>query len=236
MTDLHTHILPGMDDGARNVAMSLKMLHTQKQQGVDTIALTPHFYRGNEMPCEFLERRNASWSLLRDEIQGKDVPDLILGAEVAWAAGMTDWPELEELCYEGTKTLLVELPVTPWSDELFRQLYGLTIRRGITPMIAHIDRYFGRQSQYKIDRLFEMEFPVQISTSALFKLRYRRRAVKLLRDNGVILISDCHNDSVRVPNMGDALKMIEHKLGMHAARIIADATDDAIFDSPEDYL
>ncbi len=233
MTDLHTHILPGMDDGASDVATALEMLRIQKMQGVDTVALTPHFYRGNELPREFLKRRNTSWESLRTELPGKDVPNVILGAEVAWAAGMVEWPELEDLCYEGTKTLLVELPVTPWSDELFRQLYGLSIRRGITPMIAHLDRYFGKQSQYKMEHLLEMGFPVQISSKALFKLRYRRRTLSLLNDFGLILISDCHNTGVRPPNMGDAMSLIERKLGVCAARMIASATDDAIFDDPE---
>ena len=239
MTDLHTHILPGMDDGASDASVSLQMLQMQKQQGVDTVALTPHFYRGNELPSEFLERRSKAWESLQMELSGKDLPNIILGAEVAWTDGMVDWPELEDLCFEGTKTLLVELPVTPWSDELFRQLYGLSIRRGITPMIAHIDRYFGHQSQKMMERLLDMEFPVQISAKALNKLRYRRRVLRLLRDFGLILISDCHNTGVRPPNMGNAMRMIEKKLGLHAARMIASATDDAIHedhDASEDFF
>jgi len=60
LTDLHTHILPGMDDGARNVAMSLAMLEAERAQGVDTVVLTPHFYREREDAERFLQRREAA--------------------------------------------------------------------------------------------------------------------------------------------------------------------------------
>ena len=53
MTDLHTHILPGMDDGAKTVEDSLAMLRMEYDQGVDTVVLTPHFYRDRENPKHF---------------------------------------------------------------------------------------------------------------------------------------------------------------------------------------
>ena len=68
MTDLHTHILPGMDDGSKNTDTSLMMLKSEYEQGVDTVALTPHFYRDMEKPREFLLRRAAArdtlWSAM----------------------------------------------------------------------------------------------------------------------------------------------------------------------------
>ena len=60
MTDLHTHILPGMDDGAVSVETSLEMLRMERDQGVDAVVLTPHFYRDRERPEQFLARRRAS--------------------------------------------------------------------------------------------------------------------------------------------------------------------------------
>ena len=44
MTDQHTHILPGMDDGSRSPEMSLELLRAEAAQGVDTVILTPHYY------------------------------------------------------------------------------------------------------------------------------------------------------------------------------------------------
>ena len=60
MTDLHTHILPGMDDGAVTVEDSLAMLELQRSQGVDTVVLTPHFYSNREGISRFLLRRGQA--------------------------------------------------------------------------------------------------------------------------------------------------------------------------------
>jgi protein subunit release factor B len=54
MTDLHTHILPGMDDGSPDVETSIAMLRMEAEQGVHTVVLTPHFYRDRERPEHFL--------------------------------------------------------------------------------------------------------------------------------------------------------------------------------------
>lgn len=230
MTDLHTHILPGMDDGAQTVQDALAMLHEEAQQGVDTVALTPHFSIKDETIAEFLARREKAHRRLMKELDGKIYPKLVMGAEVAWAQGMPDWPELEALCYEGTKILLVELPVTPWTHEMFRQLYSLEGRRGILPMIAHVERYLHCQEKRSIERLLDMGYPVQVSVEALLHMFSRRKALELLVNYDALPISDCHDISRRKPNMGAALKMIEKKLGRHMAWDIASLTDDALMD------
>lgn len=230
MTDLHTHILPGMDDGAQSVEDALAMLRAQVQQGVDTVALTPHFYRSRECAADFLARRTSAWQQLLEATKDKNYPKLILGAEVAWMPGMADWPELEELCYQGTKTLLVELPITPWSNEIFRQLYSLESRRGVMPMLAHLDRYFQYQKKKHIEQLLEMGYHVQVSAEALFHLFDRKQALNLLKNYDALLISDCHNLSTRKPNLGDAMKVIQKKLGQWMAGEISAITDEALTD------
>ena len=60
MTDLHAHILPGMDDGASSVEESLAMLQMEWDQGVDRVALTSHFYSAKEAVSSFLARRDAA--------------------------------------------------------------------------------------------------------------------------------------------------------------------------------
>ena len=228
MIDLHTHILPGMDDGAADVQTALAMLRMQKEQGVDTVALTPHFYRTREHLSDFLERRASCWAKFCGELEGEDLPKMLLGAEVAWVPGMAEWPELDKLCYENTGTLLVELPFTPWDDELSRQLYSLVGRRGITPMIAHLDRYFGWQKRQKIEQLLELGFPIQISASAFSRLLQRNKALKMLLEHDAVLISDCHDTVSRPPNMGTALKFLERKLGHQMAARLAAVTDEML--------
>ena len=230
MTDLHTHILPGMDDGAESVEEAITLLRAQVQQGVDTVALTPHYYRDKETVPEFLARREAACSQLQEAMGDEEYPKIILGAEVAWSSRMTEWSDLEALCYENTRTLLVELPVTPWQSDLFRQLYSLEGRLGIIPMIAHVERYFHFQKKKDMERLLELGYPMQVSAAALFHIFDRKRAVELLEQYDGILISDCHNTMLRCPNMGDALQLIEKKKGQRLARQIAELTDDILMD------
>lgn len=230
MTDLHTHILPGMDDGAQSVEEALAILQEEIKQGVTTVALTPHFYRRREKLSDFLLRRETAWQQLSEATKGWALPNLILGAEVAWMPGMTQWPELEQLCYQGTKMLLVELPVAPWTDSVFRELYCLEERRGITPMIAHLDRYFYFQKKRDIERILEMGYPVQVSAEALSHFFLRKQALELLNQYDGLLISDCHNLTDRAPNLANAMRIVESKLGGRMAGKISAMTDEALSD------
>lgn len=228
MTDLHTHILPGVDDGAQTVDEALALLQIQAQQGVDTVALTPHFYGRRESPESFLARREAAWQQLLEATAGLQCPRLLLGAEVAWMPDMAQWSELEALCYQGTSVLLVELPMAPWTDSVFRALNSLEGRRGVIPMIAHIDRYFYCQKKKDIDRLLEMGYPVQISAEALLRFYTRKRALDLLENYDGLLISDCHNLSDRKPNIERAIRIAGKKLGNRFAEEIATLSDEIL--------
>lgn len=228
MTDLHTHILPEMDDGARSVDEALMMLQTQVQQGVDTVALTPHYYGREESIKSFLARREAAYRKLAAAAEGKPHPEMVLGAEVAWMPDMTEWPDIEKLCYHNTRILMVELPVTPWTDLTFQQLYGLEGRWGIIPMIAHLDRYFNNQRERNIRRLLDTGYPIQISSEAIARPFLRWKAMNMLKYCDAILISDCHNMEDRRPNLGDALSIVDKKLGSMAADKLAAISEEVL--------
>lgn len=230
MIDLHTHIMPGMDDGSPDVDVSIALLELQKQQGVNTVALTPHFYRTSEHPDQFLLRRESAWQKLKDQTQQFDLPELVLGAEVAFVPGMCEWPELEELCYGGTKVLLIELPFVPWNDEIFRQLWNLESRRGIVPMIAHVDRYFHIQKRYVLNQLIDMGFMMQISAHSVIRGFSKHRVLRLLLENQALLVSDCHDPLIRTPNIGQALSCIEKKFGSEAAAMVTHNAMEALQD------
>ncbi len=230
MIDLHTHILPGMDDGAKTVEEALQMLRTEAEQGVEAVALTPHYYRTKERSETFLNRRRVAMEQLLEATKDQVCPRFILGAEVAMVPSMEDWADLADFCYENTKTLLVELPIQPWTPDVFYRLYNLENRCGILPMLAHVDRYFFYQSKKNIEQLLEMGYPMQVSAQALFHWFSRKKALDLLRKNYGLLISDCHNTDTRRPNMADGLRVIEKKLGKQTAIEIIELTDSILED------
>ena len=220
MNDLHTHILPGLDDGADTVETSLAMLRQEHAQGVDTVALTPHFYRDREHLSDFLQRREEGYHKLLaaanalSEEERLALPRLILGAEVTWVPNLAQLPDLEKLCYQDTKFLLLELPFGAWDDMLFRQIYDLMNCRGITPIIAHIDRYWGLQEKKQFEMLFSIGVPVQLSAEPLLHFTTRGQALRLIKTGKVqMLISDAHNLTDRQPNLGKAFDVLHKKIG-----------------------
>ena len=232
MTDLHTHILPGMDDGAKDSETSLAMLRMQRDQGVDTVVLTPHFYRERELPAHFLERRSKAARHLAEAItalpeeERSALPALALGAEVAWVPGLSDWPELERLCLGRSQTFLLELPSSPWTDQMIHQLYDLPGRTGLTPIIAHLERYLNTQKRQHIQAVLSLGVPVQVSAEPLLHPFQRGTVLKMLREGQAqLLASDSHNLSTRKPNLGPGMEVVRRKLGDRMADSLAARSD-----------
>lgn len=233
MIDLHTHILPGMDDGARNAEESLAILRMEKEQGVDAVVLTPHFYGMREPAEEFLCRRDASVQALTAELaklpeeERDTLPKLILGAEVAWNSSLADCEELPQLCIGKTKNFLLELPFTPWSTQMFNQIYDLIGQTGLTPVIAHLERYVFGQRPRMISEIFELGVPVQISAEMLRRPFLRGRVLKLFEKRRAhILASDCHNCTDRAPNLEEGFRVVRRKLGNWCADELVRCADE----------
>lgn len=218
MTDTHTHILPKMDDGAASTDISIEMLREERRQGVDTVVLTPHFYPEDESIPDFLRRREASFRRLRERIDAledaAELPELMLGAEVAWGPGLSDMDGLQELCYEGSRHILIELPFSRWSELVFIGLDDLVCRLGLTPVIAHVDRYLRIEDRGRLQRLFDMGLPMQIGSVEPEGLFRRSAAMELIRSGAAqLLISDCHNMKERKPSLESLYAAVRKKCG-----------------------
>jgi len=230
MTDLHTHILPGVDDGAQTVEDSLAMLRVQYENGVDTVVLTPHFYPDREDPTAFLRRRQAGWEQLSQAISDlprqdqETLPKLILGAEVAYVPGLQTMEQLQSLCIGSTKNMLLELPFYPWDTGLIHQLYDFLGRVGSTPILAHIERYFLCQKKKMLEEVLDLGLPVQVGTDTVSQAF--SPGLKLLKQGkGHLLASDCHNIHVRTPNLGQAMRIAEKKLGKERCEELIEMAD-----------
>ena len=216
MIDFHCHVLPRMDDGSKSTEESLAMLRRSAEQGVTTVAATPHYYAERETVSDFLARREAAASALREAMAGCDeLPALRLGAETAWFPGISTAPDVERLCLEGTRVLLLEMPFSPWTKRIFKELEGLTAVRGLTVMIAHIERYAGAGNDWKAVReLLDCDVLIQANAEFFLGTWSRVRALRMLRAGEIQLLgSDSHNLTSRPPNLGQAARVIERKCG-----------------------
>ena len=140
MIDLHSHILPQVDDGSRSTEESLQMLTALAAQGVTDVAATPHFYASENGPDRFLARRARSWQQLRPHLTAS-LPRVHLGAEVLFFEGIAAFDGLPRLCLSGADTLLLEMPFRPWSRRMLDELLELADRPDVTVLLAHMERY-----------------------------------------------------------------------------------------------
>jgi protein-tyrosine phosphatase len=231
ITDFHSHILPGMDDGSRSVEESLGMLRMEARQGIQRIVATPHFYPQQNSPAEFLERRAESARVLQEALaQEPPLPQIYLGAEVYFFQGISDCEQLRELTIEKNSYILIEMPMPPWSDRMYRELQDIHYKQGLNPIVAHVDRYIRPFKTYDIpSRLAELPVLVQANAS-FFRDRFTRSmAMRMLRQGQIHLLgSDCHNLTTRVPNLDQAVQLIGKQLGEEALRWIQSNADDVL--------
>ena len=214
MLDLHTHILPEIDDGSQSVAESVEMLRMLKAQGIGTVVATPHFEVHFDTPESFLKRRQKAFSALSAATEGLDLPDVILGAEVEYFWGVSRMDRLMDLRIAGTRLLLLEMPVTPWTDGMVKEIIGLASFSGFKVVLAHVERYLKLVRPRVLKELALNGVYMQINASFINEGRTRRRALKMLKCGLVQFIgSDAHGAVRRPPMLDTAINTVNKKLG-----------------------
>ncbi len=216
-TDFHSHILPGIDDGSASVEESIKLLEIEAEQGIKRVVATPHFYANHDSPERFLERRANAKALLEKALENReDMPKIEIGAEVHFFRGISDSEFLPELTITNKRFILIEMPDSDWTESMYSELESIYYQRGITPIIAHMDRYISPFRTRKIPEKFA-KMPVLVQANASFFLEgglTSRLALKLLKEDKIQLLgSDCHNLTKRPPKLGLAAEIIKKKLG-----------------------
>lgn len=213
MTDWHSHVLPAMDDGSRDVSESIALLRMLSEQGIDTVIATPHFYPNRESVESFLSRRESSQSSLKPYLT-EDLPRIVAGAEVLYYEGISKLSGLYSLCIGDTGLLLLEMPIARWSEYTVRELVRISGMKGITLVLAHVERYLHLQTDEAVDTLYDNGILMQVNASFFCKLWTRRTAISMLYNRGIHFIgSDCHNLTSRPPRLSRAFDYIEKRLG-----------------------
>lgn len=214
MIDFHSHILPGIDDGAYDTDTSIEMLRISALSGVTSVVATSHCYFSESNSIEnFIQSRDAAYHTLQSAInkQNEDLPNIIRGAEVHISKNMSKFADLDLLCIEDTNYILLEMPYEKWKDEIFEEIYQIT-RKGFRPIIAHIDRYISQEKLF--DDLFSLNILFQMNASAFSDKKLRKKALNLFRNDALHVIgSDMHNLTTRPPNLAEAYDIIDKKFG-----------------------
>lgn len=210
MIDFHSHVLANIDDGAKNLETSIKMLEESKRQGVKTVVCTPHYYSQRRSPEQFLQKRAAIASSLLSHVP--EGIELRLGAEVYFTTDtITAFDELALLCIEGTRYIMLELPFTAKYDEkLFKKIEEFITETDCIPLIAHVDRYPAVYRKPAIlTRLAAMGCLFQVNAEAFFVKGVQNLVLAMLKKGMVHAIgTDMHNMENRAPNIQAFAKLL----------------------------
>ena len=214
MTDLHCHILPGMDDGAKDTAVSLELLHREYEDGVRNIAFTSHFNSERTTVDAFTAKRQAAFEQLTAALEGQPMQfDFKLGAEVFFSPGLCEL-DTRALCMGDTAYLLLEFPTTHKPHFIRQTLYNLQ-QQGIVPLIAHIERYpYVLEDPTLLYDWVAAGAYAQINAGALLEPKLCKKLCKFIQWGLVHVIStDTHSPDKRPPRMAQGVQQLEKLLG-----------------------
>lgn len=218
-TDLHCHILPGIDDGCATPEETQALLLEEKKQGITQIVFTPHFYPNRITLEDFLCRRDSIYKDVKKAAEKLNI-DCSIGAEVHMNPLLMDL-DLAKLCFEGSNYLLLEWPFSAyplWGDDIIEKLHNEDIR----PIFAHIERfeYFYLHPE-NLEKYIDLGTVCQMNASNIVKEESRKRSLKLIKSGYIqIIASDTHNMRKRPPLLKNACEIIEDKISEDALQTL----------------
>lgn len=231
VVDFHSHILPGIDDGSKSLDETLSMLRMEAEQGIAHVVATPHFYAQHDSPERFLRRRREAELKLREALdEHLEFPRVIMGAEVYYFRGIGNSEAVLELTIEKNSSILIEMPQVEWTEHMYHDLELIQTRLGLTPIIAHIDRYVKPlQARKVLNRLAELPVLVQANAEFFLNKATANMALRMLKKDQIHLLgSDCHNLTDRKPNLGDAVDLIQKRMGVEMIERIKQYQEDIL--------
>jgi len=213
--DVHSHILPGVDDGSKSMEVTIQMLKLALSQGIRCIIATPHYAVGaKNVSAEYLQKVKTQ---VQEEAYRLDKDfQILLGNELFYSESIVDALKSgEALTLAGSRYVLVEFSV----KEAYRNIYkgmGQLVHSGYAPILAHVERYhcLERKTDF-IMELIELGCYIQMNSNSLIGGIFDTEAAynrKLFSQGLVHLVgSDCHDPIMRVPKMKAAVDTLRKK-------------------------
>lgn len=222
--DIHTHILPGIDDGSKDWNMTKQMLRMAFAQGVHTVVATPHNYPGEP---EQENERIRELCQQADELARQIDPSMrvLPGNEIFYREGIIREIEKKHiLTLADSRYLLVEFHPHSSERKILQGLRELT-GEGYLPIIAHVERVEALFFEERCLReAVETGCYMQINCQSLLGGRFDRRSRRLrkLIEEGKIhfLGSDCHNMKERPPLMADAVAKLKRSISAESIECV----------------
>jgi len=220
--DVHTHILYDIDDGAKDISDSLKLIKMEIDNDVDTVVLTPHFDPYTDSIDVFVQKCREHYHVLLEYVSNENI-NLILGSETFYSSLLLYYGTLNSLCIEGTRYLLLEFPVNlKFNQAFFTELEKLILKFDIVPILAHTERYTYVKKHIKIiERFKELGCIIQINAEYILNNFDNKFVKQLFRYNYIDMIaSDCHDSEKKVPNLKETISLINERYDGYYDKIL----------------
>ncbi len=214
--DVHAHVLPGVDHGAKDWDTSLEMLVRSARYGVEAIIATPHHFpwEQNAVGKEICKLCKEAEERLSDKYG--ILMDIYPGNEIYYGVDTVEMLEKGEvLTLAGSRYVLVEFDQEDSYQTIYRAVRELRYNRYI-PIIAHVERYFCMHNMERLAELKEMGALLQVNVSAFQGGLFDRRSnmTKRWMKQGVVdfIASDMHDLTERPPLSKEGLQWVHKKL------------------------
>lgn len=215
LIDIHTHILYGIDDGARSIQEAMALLEEECRQGVDQILLTPHYGLKFGHPDIRLLRERYETLCKEAEVYYPDLK-LYLGSELYYEQEtVRHLKEGLAPTLNDTRYVLVEFGVSTSFSGILRAVQELCYA-GYFPVLAHVERYqavFGHMD--RAQELVDSGAYLQVNAGSMIGGFFDKKAAfcrKLLNEGLLHLLgSDCHDVTRRLPNMAKGAEILLKK-------------------------
>ena len=225
MVDLHTHILPDVDDGAENVVEAIEMLQAAANSGTKRVVFTPH-YLVRDLRClrsytkeELFERFNSIKALASERVPGIE---LYMGAEVAGISDIQEVIDADNLItINNTKYVLLEFGFHDFRDRAMNVAQTL-LDNGYIPIIAHPERYdFVQRNPRNLVPFIESGMLLQVNTTSLEGMSGEAAqdvALSLIENRlAAVVSSDAHSMYRRIPDLSEAFAFISSNISKEYA-------------------
>ena len=214
LLDIHSHILPAVDDGAPDVETSIELLKMCKEQGITDIIATPHFDASVNNIEEFeyiVAQALAELKCASD----KSLPNVYTGCEVYYFKGIGKSRGVKSLTLCGSRYILLELPNITIDKTVLKDITDMSEVLGLIPIIAHIERYADEKGFKDLLKLIAKGGAyAQINAPSLLGSPYRRPVIKLIKRGLISFIAtDTHSVKSRPPLIREALDVVAQKFG-----------------------
>ena len=215
--DIHSHILPALDDGSTSLEETKRMLQISYHEGIRNIIATPHFRQGRFLSTK--DEIKKAYKEVQKMIQEENMDiNLYYGNEIYYSHDVADLLLNKEIyTLANTDYVLVEFSTVATFNEIKSGLQDL-IMNGFCPIIAHFERYKNLQNKWgQVEEIIDMGAYIQVNSSSFIGGKDRNRlkfAKKLLKYNMIHFIAaDAHGETKRPPSFMPCLSMIQKKYG-----------------------